>query len=151
MYALSYRWWDMWKQYTSQHQSTKDQSEYIQLIKESASENASSPAFIRNFIMAYYEEQKDGDINEVMERQDFMDYRGETMGGGHGMSIPGLKKEHSKPKLTPRSNIPDREIFGRDEFDANENSLIMESSRKAKNIQAINLNMKVKESLTYKR
>lgn len=66
-----------------------------------------------------------------------MDYRvGETVPGGHGIGIAGLKREASKAKLTPRSNVGgiDREIFGRDEFDANENSLVLESTRKTKNI-----------------
>ncbi len=56
MYALSFRWWDMWKQYTSQHSSTKDQTEYIETMKESMIENQHAPEFIRNFLIAYYEE-----------------------------------------------------------------------------------------------
>ena len=68
MYALSFRWWEMWKDYTSKHQSTKDQLEYIELIKQSVTDSQEAPEFIRNFLIAYYEEQKEADINEVMQR-----------------------------------------------------------------------------------
>lgn len=57
-------------------------------------ENQQQPEFIRNFLIAYYEEQKEADINEVMQRQDFMDYSAHT-----------LKKEYSKVKLTPKSEV----------------------------------------------
>ena len=70
MYALSFRWWEMWKEYTSQHQSTKDQNQYIELIKQSLAEQDQAPEVIRNFLIPYYEEQKDADINEVMQKQD---------------------------------------------------------------------------------
>ena len=39
VYAISFRWWDMWKQYTSQHQSTKEQSAYVEVIREGLLEN----------------------------------------------------------------------------------------------------------------
>lgn len=68
MYAVSFRWWEMWKDYTSKHSSTKDQLEHIEVIKQSVTENEESPEFIRNFLIAYYEEQKEADINEVMQR-----------------------------------------------------------------------------------
>ena len=35
MYALSYRWWERWKEYTSQHQSTQDQIHYAEVLKQS--------------------------------------------------------------------------------------------------------------------
>ena len=58
MYAISYRWWDMWKQYTSQHSSTKEQNKYVEQLSQNLIENEEAPEFIRNFLMAYYEEQK---------------------------------------------------------------------------------------------
>ena len=66
MFAVSYRWWDMWKQYTQQHSSTKDKSKLIETIKQSLSHNETAPEFIKSFLMAYYEEQKEADINEVV-------------------------------------------------------------------------------------
>ena len=45
--------------------------------------------------MPYYEELKDSDINEVIQKSDLMDY---TM-----TNNLGLKRDFSKVKLTPRS------------------------------------------------
>lgn len=56
MYALSFRWWDMWKTYTSQHFSTIDQNQFIDQIRSQASEDAQVPEFIKTFLLAYYEE-----------------------------------------------------------------------------------------------
>ena len=68
MYAVSFRWWETWKEYTSQHQSTKDQNQYVELIKQSLGEQEEAPEVIRNFLLPYYEELKVADINEVMQK-----------------------------------------------------------------------------------
>jgi hypothetical protein len=35
-------------------------------------EQNEAPEVIRNFLIPYYEEQKDADLNEVMQRQDLL-------------------------------------------------------------------------------
>lgn len=62
MYAVSYRWWDMWKMYTSEHQSTRDEVEYVQQIKSHILANDDAPQFLKDFLFAYYEEQRDEDF-----------------------------------------------------------------------------------------
>ena len=58
MYALSYRWWDIWKSYTTEHSSTRDQIDYLEAIKKNIAVEE-TPEFIKNFLLAYLEEQKE--------------------------------------------------------------------------------------------
>lgn len=64
----------MWKQYTSSHQSTKEQIEYIEQIKQSMAANDKAPEFYKNFLFAYYEESKEGDINEMVQKNELIEY-----------------------------------------------------------------------------
>jgi preprotein translocase subunit Sec63 len=34
MYALSYRWWDSWKEYTEKHASTMEVQEFVNKVRE---------------------------------------------------------------------------------------------------------------------
>lgn len=56
MHALSYRWWDMWKSYTSEHASIREQVAYLQNIKNNILVNDSTPDFLKDFMFAYFEE-----------------------------------------------------------------------------------------------
>eukprot|EP00347_Sterkiella_histriomuscorum_P010752 403375058 len=144
MYAISYRWWDMWKSYTSQHFSTQDQLQFIDQIKQKVTDNIETPEYIKNFLIAYYEEQKEADINEVIQKNEFMDYNSQA-----------LRREYSKAILTPRSQRGNQSILdvSRPEEQCDiENSIVMESGRKLKTLKGQSLmNMKLKDKLNSKR
>lgn len=92
MYAVSYRWWERWKEYTEQHQSTIDQLTYAESLKQSLADSEDNPEFVRNFLQPYYEEQKETDLNDVV------------LAGQENFNNQSLKREYSRAHLTPRSD-----------------------------------------------
>ncbi len=75
----------------------------MELIKQSLAEQNEAPEVIRNFLMPYYEEQKDADINEAMQRQDILLTNEYASNYYQSNTIVGLKREYSRALFTPRS------------------------------------------------
>ncbi len=97
--------------------------------------------------MAYYEEQKEEDINEVVQKNEFIDY-----------IEPVIKREQSKSKFSPRSDRNglvnmSMAALDREQCDV-DNSIVLDSSRQIKNLRnpaGGMMGMKIKDKLINKR